>query len=346
MSPVRPRTPTPSQRADQVRQRRATRTQTRQEKTTRNLTAAPSVTVRGAGMGKPMLQRTAVRPRRVYTVAVENAGRAYSIPAPTIRFGWRALSALVVAGLVALLVFMFNSSTFKVEKPSIVGATRLSANDIEAVLKFNGRSIFSIDPGQATADLVKTYPEMQGISIAVGLPNKVSVKFDERQPVLAWKQKDMVSWVDSSGMVFAARGAAPDNLITVTSSEALPLYQIVPTPGPTPTPVSTEQAANEQATQQAAAKAAPNKMDLSILTSALLLNKQMPAKGNLIFAQKEGLGWHDPNGWDVYFGKTLDDLEMKISMYQAMVTQLKQKNLKAKYFNLENLHAPFYRLEP
>ena len=121
MSPARPRTPTPSQRAEQVRQRRTTRSQARIERTTHNLTAAPSVTVRGAGMGQPILQRTAVRPRRVYTAAAPAAsGRAFSIPAPSIHFGWRALSAVVVTGLMAVLVFILSSSTFKVEKPAIV----------------------------------------------------------------------------------------------------------------------------------------------------------------------------------------------------------------------------------
>ncbi len=343
MSPARPRTPNP--RAEQVRQRRTTRSQARLERTTHNLTATPSVTVRGAGLGQPLLQRTAVRPRRVYTVAAPAArGRALSIPAPSIHFGWRALSGLVVAGLAALLIFIFSSSTFKVEKPAIIGATRLSANDIEAVLKLNGRVIFTIDPNQATADLVKTFPEMQGVSVSVGLPNKVSVKFSERQPVLAWQQKDLVSWVDATGTIFAARGKAPDNLATVTSQDPLPLYQVVPTPGPTPTAAATPQPGDVPTVQQTD-DAAPKRMDLNILTSALLLNKQMPAKANLIYAQNAGLGWHDAGGWDVYFGKTLDDLEMKISMYQAMVAQLNQKGIKAKYFNLEFLHAPFYRLE-
>ena len=346
MSPARPRTPTPAQRAEQVRQRRTTRSQARLERTTHNLTAAPSVTVRGAGLGQPVLQRTAVRPRRVYTVAASPArGRAFSIPAPSIRFGWRALSALAVAALAAALIFVFTSSTFKVVKPAIVGATRLSVNDIESVLKLNGRVIFTIDPNQATADLVKTFPEMQGVSISVGLPNKVTVSFKERQPVLAWKQKDLVSWVDATGTIFAARGEPPANLATVTSQDPLPLYQVVPTPGPTPTVVGTPQPGDASAVSPTA-DAAPERMDLNILTSALLLNKQMPAKANLIYAQKEGLGWHDAGGWDVYFGKTLDDLEMKISMYQAMVTQLNQKGIKAKYFNLEFLYAPFYRLEP
>ncbi len=336
----------PSQRAEVIRQRRTTRSQSRLERAAHNLTsaAAPRVTVRGSGMGKPILQRTASRPRRVYTVALQNSGRAYSIPAPTIRLGWRAISGLLVIGLVALLGFLLSSDQFQVVKPTISGATRVSANDIESVLKLNKRSIFSINPGKAALDLEKSFPELQGIAISVGLPNNVSVRFSERQPVLAWQQKDLVRWIDASGMLFNARGKAPDKLATVTSTEAVPLYLPAPTPGPIPTADSSAQAASAESTQ-VAADPAPDRMDLQILTSALLLSNQMPAKANLIYSSKEGLGWHDGRGWDVYFGSTLDDLEKKISVYQAIIAQLDQKKIKPTYVNLEFLHAPYYRLE-
>ena len=82
------------------------------------------------------------------------------------------------------------------------------------------------------------------------------------------------------------------------------------------------------------------------MASALLLSGHMPKNTNLVYSEKEGLGWHDSGGWDVYFGKTLDDLEMKISMYQAIIDQLKQKSIKPTYVNLEFLNAPYYRVEP
>ncbi len=73
----------------------------------------------------------------------------------------------------------------------------------------------------------------------------------------------------------------------------------------------------------------PVLMDKKIMASALLLSGHMPKNTSLVYSEKEGLGWHDSGGWDVYFGKTLDDLEMKISMYQAIIDQLKQKEHQA-----------------
>jgi hypothetical protein len=334
-------------RSEAIRKRRTTRVQSHVERASHNI-STPSFTSRsvrgtGHGMGQPLLQRTAVKPRRMYTVAVQSSGKAFSVPAPTIRLSWRILSGILVFGLVGLLLFLSSSDSFQVEKPKITGATRVSANDIESVLKLNGKSIFSIDPKVASAELEKSFPELQGVKMSVGLPNSVAVSFTERQPVLAWKQKDKTSWVDSKGTLFSARGEPPAHLLTVTSESNPPLYQVIPTPGATPTPGAS--AKPDISETKPVVDAGPERMDLAILSSALMLSGQMPEKAYLVYAEKEGLGWHDAGGWDVYFGKTLDDLEMKISMVQAIINQLAQKGIKPKYVNLEFLHAPYYRLE-
>jgi hypothetical protein len=340
MRPAATRTDT--NRSQQVRQRRNNRSRSHVEKAASSI-SAPQVTVRGEGLGRPILPRTSSRPRRVYTVAFQNTGRAYSVPAPTIRLGWRALSGLLVAGLIALIFFALNSEQFKVEKPVIEGATRVSVNDIEAVLKFNGRSVFTIDPFAARIELEKSFPELQQVSVLVGFPNQVSVSFSERTPVLAWKVKDQTLWIDAQGTIFNARGTAPKELLTITSTDNPPQKVVAPPPDAT-----LDVSGTPTATPDNSAKAAPQPvlMDPQIMDSALLLSGHMPKNTNLVYSEKEGLGWHDSRGWDVYFGKTLDDLEMKISMYQAIIDQLNQKGITPSYVNLEFLNAPYYRVEP
>jgi hypothetical protein len=330
-----------SNRADSVRQRRTARSQSRQEHTARYV-ANPPVTVRGSGMGQPVIQRTSVRPRRVFTVALQQAGPALSIPAPAIHFGWRGLSAVLLIALVGLIYFLTSSDKFKIDKPVITGVTRLSVADIEAVLKLNGRSIFSVDPYVVATDMQKSFPELNGLSISVGIPNTVSVQFDERLPVLAWKQKEQIRWVDAHGVIFNPRGDAPAGLVMVTSESEPPRFLVVPTPGPTPTVLATAAAG-------AAATATPStivtRMDLNLLSSALVLSKHLPDKAILIYSESEGLGWRDSRGWDVYFGNTMDSLDVKISMGQAIVDQLNQKKLKPVVINLVRLNAPYYRTE-
>ena len=348
---------TNANRSNQVRQRRTNRSQDRLKNTAHHsrthegyvanplitLSRAQSATARGAGMGQPVFHRTATLPRRVYTVTMQKSRPALSIPAPTIRFGWRGLSAVLAIGLTALLYLVLNSSQFQVDQPLINGASRISINDVEAVLKLGGRSVFTIDPYQIAGDLQKSFPELNGISVAVGIPNTVNVQFDERQPVLAWKQKDQVRWVDSHGVIFNALGKAPANLVTVTSEGNPPPYQIVPTPGPTPTLAATPASGSVAATPLP--EGVPARIDLQILSSALLLSKHLPDKAILLYSEKEGLGWRDSRGWDVYFGKSMAELETKISMVQAIVDQLNQKKIKPVYINLELINAPYYRLE-
>ena len=336
------RSTTNDHRSEHVRQRRTTRSQSRLEHTAHYI-ANPPVTVRGTGMGSPVIQRTSTRPRRVYMVALQNTGPAFTIPAPNIRFGWRALSALLGIGLVALLYFLLNSSQFQIEKPVITGASRTSIADIEAVLKLNGRSIFSVDPYRLAIEIQKSFPELNQISVAVGIPNTVSVAFDERQPVLIWKQKNQARWIDAHGVIFNARGNEPANLVTVTTESEPPRYMVVPTPGPTPTLAATPSAGSATVTPIPAG--AVTRVDLGLLTSALVLSKRLPDKAILIYKDKEGLGWRDSRGWDVYFGKGIEELDMKISMVQAIVDQLNQKKVKPVYINLEYINAPYYRLE-
>ena len=332
---------TDSNRSQEVRQRRTTRSRTRVEKAASNI-ASPQVTVRGAGLGRPILPRTSSRPRRVYTVAFQNTGRAYSVPAPTIRFGWRALSSLLVIGLLALISFALNAEQFKVEKPVIEGASRVSVSDIEAVLKFNGRSVFTIDPFAARVELEKSFPELQQVSVLVGFPNQVSVSFSERTPVIAWKLEDQTLWIDPQGAIFEARGEAPEGLLTIKSSDNPPQAVVPADPSATPDANATPEILPDKGK---VIDPKPVMMDLKIMTSALLLSAQLPKNTNLVYSEKEGLGWHDSRGWDVYFGKSLDDLEMKISMYQAIIDQLEQKGITPSYVNLEFLDAPYYRVE-
>lgn len=338
------RTSTNSQnRSDYVRQRRSTRSSARIERAARTVSAPKRVTVRGEGFGQPVIQRAASRPRRVYPINVHGTtGRAVFIPAPSISLNSRMLSGLLVVGLIAVFFFIFNAEQFEVIRPTIVGASRVSVNDVEAVLNVNGESIFAIDPYQELKELTQAFPEIKGASIQVGLPNIVTLRFEERQPILAWAQKNQTRWIDAEGTIFAARGETPSGLLTVVSDNDPPLRKVVPTPGPTSTISPTPEKSGQVLPTP---EPAVQKFDLLILSQALTLSTHLPEKATLVYAEDGGLGWRDSRGWDVFFGTTLDDLQQKISMYEAIVSQLSQKGIKPKYINIVNLHAPYYRLE-
>jgi hypothetical protein len=59
-----------------------------------------------------------------------------------------------------------------------------------------------------------------------------------------------------------------------------------------------------------------------------------------------GLGWQDPQGWMVFFGRNTSEITTKLLEYQTIIAALQERNITPALISLENLHAPFYRLEP
>jgi hypothetical protein len=86
-------------------------------------------------------------------------------------------------------------------------------------------------------------------------------------------------------------------------------------------------------------------VDPAIIDAASLLKSQMPENSSLVYSKLNGLGWNDPRGWQVYFGLSFNDMPEKLAMYQSIVDQLTQNNIKPSLISVENIHAPYYRLE-
>ncbi len=327
------------QRSEKIRQRKNQRSQ---ERVTRAASvaragamASPSVTVRGRGMGRPILNRASTQPRRKFYVSLDAVGAEISMPAiPMVRPGWRLISGILVVGMVMMIFLLNNAPAFQVKSAHITGLGRLTLPDVEAVLDLNGKSIVTVAPDTLKAELKEAFPELSAVSVSVWLPSGVSIAVRERQPVLAWKTKDVVTWIDAEGAMFGPRGDV-GNLLMVQSAEKPPL-------GPTLIPVS-------GATTKASSPAvnpASQRVDTQVITAAAVLATQMPAESSMVYSSANGLGWTDPRGWQVYFGLNLDNIAEKLSLYKAIADQLTQKGIRPVVISVENVYAPFYRLEP
>ena len=66
---------------------------------------------------------------------------------------------------------------------------------------------------------------------------------------------------------------------------------------------------------------------------------------NLVYDSVHGLGWNDPKGWEVYFGSEDQDMEMKLTVYQALVDRLENEGIQPAMISVEYVHAPYYRME-
>ena len=89
------------------------------------------------------------------------------------------------------------------------------------------------------------------------------------------------------------------------------------------------------------------KMKLSpdLVAAILALGEKMPADTLLVYDSEHGLGWNDPNGWQVYFGQEDQDMEMKLSVYETLVDHLKNEGIQPELISVEYVHAPYYRME-
>jgi cell division protein FtsQ len=298
--------------------------------------AVPPVMARNGMAGKSARRRPQGNVRRQYYYSLNTPGAELRLPAlPVIQFGWRLASGTMAIILVIAIWALLNASNFQVDGVRVLGAKRLTANDINAALNLDGVAIVSILPDQVKQDLLAAFPDILNATIEVGIPNSVVVRIDERQPVLAWKQDGQTQWIDQNGIAFPERGSE-EGLITV-EAEGSPVIK------------SADAGSSDASTAQTTPVAQPDAPKVflppEMIPSIVKLSQQAPAGMPIAFSPKYGLGWNDPQGWKVYFGTETNDVDLKLQQYQTIVKSLTSQGIHPVMISVEFPRAPFYRLE-
>lgn len=337
-------------RADDVRKRRTERSQERVSSATQRA-AHPvrvrPVVVRGNEFGTPIhKQSNKHNPRRAFYVTMDSAaGSELRLPSiPMVHPGWRLLSgAIAIAALVGIYSF-WNSEFFRVISAEVTGPQRISAEEMNGVLKLENLSVIEIDTSVIKKELTKAYPELIDVQVAVEMPNIVSVSASERQPVIAWQRGDQLQWLDAEGVIFPARGDAGP-LVTIQSEDSLPMVAIIEDPEAVAT--QTAEAGKSSAEEQKAVETpAPRNVDPMLIAAAQTLSQKLPPETVIVYSTQNGLGWNDPQGWQVFIGTDLSNFEEKYGMYQGLANHLARQGETPVLISVEHLNAPFYRLEP
>jgi cell division protein FtsQ len=283
----------------------------------------PPVMVRGDFTWLPQSARKRNKTRRRYDVALNIPGAEMRLPAlPQVSFGWRLLSALMVASLLGLLYHLWNSPTYRIRQVEMVGLQRLTSSDVNALLNLQGEPIFTLDVDALQHRLENTFPEFSSVSVEVGLPNRIILTVEERLPLLAWRQDGRTILVDSNGVSFPMRNPdEPPPSLVIEASSSPPSEAGLPLAG------------------------APTRfMPVEMVSAILTMKAQAPANTPLIYDGKHGLGWKDAQGWEVYFGD-VRNMEMKLRVYKALVKHLQQDDITPALVSVEYVNAPYYRLE-
>jgi len=85
-------------------------------------------------------------------------------------------------------------------------------------------------------------------------------------------------------------------------------------------------------------------IDPNTMKRIIDLQTLVPAESKLVYNSLNGLGWEEPSGLDVYIGRDLSDFDLKVSMYQAIITNLDQQGVRPlDMISVEFINAPFFR---
>ncbi len=327
-------------RAERVRQRRKQQKQAPQQTrraagrrtAPRRSKAKGTARTRAAEVGTPVVvsrygvvagaavQPTASVRRQVRVARGRNAEVVASVP--NVALGWRWLSLALSIILILFLFALWYAPAFRVDMPQIEGLHYLSTEQVAAALPVLDRPVVAINPAQLQTDLLARFPALAEVHVRVGFPNHIVIEAHERQPVLVWQMGQKVWWVDAQGKAFAPLAEkAPEGTLVVKAAEA--------PPDATELQVGLMQLLSAEQVQ-----------------SLRALAQYVPAGTTLVYHPRYGIGWQAAEGWQVYVGRDLADMDKRLMLYQAIADWLKAQGIHPALVSVASLQAPYYRLEP
>lgn len=311
--------------ADLVRLRRERETVKMMERAANEATRpVPPITRRATKQDASKPKRKSGRAggaRRRFQIALPlptKETRSISIPRP--RLGGRLPSLILTLVLGAALYGGFNLPQLRVTQAQITGAQLLSPVEINSVLNVAGRPIFLLTPEALETRLRLHYPELVSVQVTVALPNLVSVHIVERLPVVRWEQGGGYTWISEDGIAFRPRG------------EVAGIISVVALSGP-----------NVEISGGDALTPAPF-ISVEMVQALEGLAGHVPPNTPILYDPSFGFGWNDPRGWQVHFGTSARDVELKIRVYESMVNSLTQRGIQPVLIDVTYPTAPYYRI--
>lgn len=288
--------------------------------------------------------------RNKVRVPLKAKGVELHLPAfPRLQIGWRIISGAIFL-LSLIVVISFSSlNAFRVAAIDLHGALRLDSASVYSQLDLAGKSIIEVKPREIAADIESSFPGLNSVRVSTSLPANVTVRVTERQPIILWQQNDASFWMDAEGVMFPIRGEA-EVALTVMANGAPPL---APTAKQAleETETTVEESSSELFEEaELLAGSLSGKINYPRTTTEfvlgiLTLGQYVPEGSYLQYDPQFGLGWQDPKGWTVYFGKDIANIDIKLAEYQRILAALNTKGITPTLISVEFLQAPFYRVE-
>ena len=318
----------------------------------------PPVMARGTLQDMAVPSRKRSQPRHRYDFALSIPGAEVRLPSmPAVRIGWRGASGILVILMSLSLYILLYTPAFQVDVLEVEGLQRLTLEDINSELSISGESIVKVDPENLYAELQAAFPELSSIQVKVYLPAKVKLEVVERVPVIDWVQgsgdgdgyngSTEEKWIDLEGYAFPPRGEAGSLIRVEADGDGYIGDGYIGADG------LLQSAALGAAGKVEEGQSMPVHTPMlppEMVSTLQAMGAYVPAGTPILYSTEHGFGWQDPNGWRVYFGKSLVDadgysISQKLLVYQHLQENLANQGIQPSLISVEFLHAPFYRTE-
>ncbi|MBZ0281970.1 MAG: FtsQ-type POTRA domain-containing protein [Anaerolineae bacterium] len=224
--------------------------------------------------------------------------------------GWRAISAMIVLALSAVLFMFFAVPIFYVHSIAVGGLKYLTKEEVFALTDVANMHVFWINPETVRQSILRS-PTIADARVTISWPpNMVQIVVQEREPALVWEQTGVATWVDVQGRVMYQHEERPDLVKIASLISDGPMGQNV-------------------------------QLNLDIVTGALQLKQLRPNIDVLRYDPVKGLGYPDGRGWMVWFGIGTDMPE-KLLIYETIVSDLQARGIVPTTVDVGNPDAPVY----
>jgi len=222
----------------------------------------------------------------------------------------KALSLFLLGVLTVVTIYLFASYDFYVFDISVEGNEAVSSEEIWEASGVEGYSIFFIDPQKVVA-MVTSLPDVAEAEVRCHLPNRLSIKVQERQPYLIWLSGEESYCLDREGFVLSPRHQ---------TGLSLTLKDL-----------------------GGGSLRAGDRINPQILEAANIYSSLLPQVRSFDYSQTYGLAFMTEEGEKVRLG-TDEGAQTKVALLYALKEELKEKGIKAVVIDLR-FDTPYYTVE-
>lgn len=232
---------------------------------------------------------------------------------------WRRLRVVLVVltvAVAAVAVWLTLDDRFYVYHADVVGAARLSPDEVFQASGLPGIHVLWVRPEEVEARLLAALPSLERAQVACGLPARCTIVVAERQPRMVWNEDGKLRWVDAEGVVFPAQDLAQ-------AQEALSEGRTVR--GPLPL--------NEEGQLEERVRVA----------LAELWTAGVDAPPSLTYVPARGLVFVDERGWRVILGQG-PGMDRRLRVLEWLAADLEARGLTPRFVDVRFPDAPYYSL--